>query len=307
MSVRWAEVCVGEAVEEQLGDKGGDMLLLCDNLNSQVADPFKEAIATIGATLMFGAKGATHLWQPIDHHVGARYKYLMAKSYDDWMVSEFHTFADGKIPVEKRRTLLTQWCGDAYRQLETEREECEKACAEDPKAKRSLFYRAFESTGCLVTADGTGDDDIKPNQEVTGERLEKLRAGLRSPSQLKSDIAAAANPVESFIIEIESDSASSDNSEDEDDEPADGDSSDDGEREPVGHGMELEVEDEASRIRAARNIVMEGGDEVQLADFNMAKRIAQQFGQVDGRARYHSSATSSRGRKRKMNRKSLRE
>ena len=208
LSVRWVERCLDTVVEEFHGESGQDVLLLCDNLNSQVADPFKEAVANLGATLQFGAKGATHLWQPVDHHVGARYKFYMARAYDDWMSNNFDSYPNGKVPVDVRRTLLTKWCGEAYLQLEEERIACEEACFYDPTAKRSLFYRAFQSTGCLVTADGTGDDEIKPNQAVTGEYLAKFRAGLRSPSQLKSDIAAAANPVESFIVNFDSSSDS---------------------------------------------------------------------------------------------------
>jgi len=208
LSVRWVERCLDTVVEEFHGESGQDVLLLCDNLNSQVADPFKEAVANLGATLQFGAKGATHLWQPVDHHVGARYKFYMARAYDDWMSNNFDSYPNGKVPVDVRRTLLTKWCGEAYLQLEEERIACEEACFYDPTAKRSLFYRAFQSTGCLATADGTGDDEIKPNQAVTGEYLAKFRAGLRSPSQLKSDIAAAANPVESFIVNFDSSSDS---------------------------------------------------------------------------------------------------
>jgi hypothetical protein len=256
-----------EVIEEDLHDKGETMLLLCDNLNSQAAGPFKEAIADLGVTLQFGPKSATHLWQLADHHVGARYKFLMARSYDEWMQNEFHTFEDGKVPVGKRRQLLTMWCGHAYCQLEQEREDREKAFAEGVAgAERSLFYRAFQRTGCLVTRDGTGDCDIKPNQQVSGEHLAKFRAALRTPAQLKSDAAAAAAPQDSFIIEIESSSESSlpDDSEDFDDEPADDDSTgDDGERKPLNNGMLLEVASEKELILAQRLGVLEGEDEIE--------------------------------------------
>jgi hypothetical protein len=44
---------------------------------------------------------------------------------------------------------------------------------------------------------------------------------------------------------------------------------------------------------------MEGGDVIQLGDFNLASRIAHQFSQVDNGA-HLASATSSSGRKRKV-------
>ena len=304
LNVRWADQCLMEVIEDLQGDEGEDVLLLCDNLNSQVAGEFKAAIKNLGATLEFGPKSATHLWQPVDHHVGARYKYLMARSYDEWMVNEFHTFEAGKVSAEKRRQLLTQWCGDAYRQLEKEREEREKKIAEGaPDAERSLFYRAFQRTGCLVTRDGTGDDDIKPNQQVSGERLEKFYAALRTPSQLTSDVAAAAAPLESFWITAQSSSESSslaESSEDLDDEPADDDSSgDDGEREPLDNSMLLEVASEAEQIRAHKQRVVEGGDEIELGDFNMARRIANQFSSVAFGGELLEAAPTRSGRQRK--------
>lgn len=61
-----------EAIEDELKDIGEDMLRLVDNLISQAAQPFKDAVEDLGVKLKFGPKNATFLWQPVDHHVGAR-------------------------------------------------------------------------------------------------------------------------------------------------------------------------------------------------------------------------------------------
>lgn len=45
--------------------------------------------------------------------------------------------------------MITHWVGEAYNRLSGEK-------------YASSRYRCFEKTGCLVTADGTGDDKIQP-------------------------------------------------------------------------------------------------------------------------------------------------
>jgi hypothetical protein len=303
--VAWAETVLEECIEDDLEDKAVNMLLFCDNLNGQVAEPFKNVFREWGATLQFGPKNATHMWQPVDHHVGARYKYLIAKAYDEFMLTEFDTFAGGKVPVRKRRQLLTEWCGAAYRQLEAERRRCEEACHLDPTSPRSLFYRAFQRTGCLVTADGSGDADIIPNQHMKDGLLERFRSLLRTPAQLQADAAAAAAPAEEFLIPILTDTDPEDST-DEDDEPpevpedSESDVTDDGEREPLPGDMEMAVASEADQIRAAQNQVIEDGNAIQLADFKTAKNIAQQFGIVDYQDVHVKGRTTRYGRKRKV-------
>jgi hypothetical protein len=126
-----------------------------------------------GAKTFFGPPNATHLWQPVDHNVGARYHFLMAAAYDRWMVSDAATryITDGTVPVDVRRKLLTAWAGDAYRQLEVEREKCETAREtwlagdkKEPEPERSLFYKAFARTGNLVTVDGSLDEEIRVDE-----------------------------------------------------------------------------------------------------------------------------------------------
>jgi hypothetical protein len=85
-----------------------------------------------------------------------------------------------------------------------------------------------------------------------------------------------------------------------DDEPADDDSSgDDGEREPLDNSMLLEVASEAEQIRAHKQRVVEGGDEIELGDFNMARRIANQFSSVAFGGELLEAAPTRSGRQRK--------
>jgi hypothetical protein len=250
--------------------------------------------------VVFGPACATHLWQPLDHHIGARYKHLMGKYYDDWMMETFDT--QDHWSTADRRTLMTTWAGRAWRELEEQRIERELACVNDATAERSMFYRAFLHTGCLVTADGTDDHLITIGKAVKGDLLDALRAGIMTPEQLAPQVMID----EEFIITLSStdeeesgyaSTSSSDNAldgvplrellslqaqrrtaprphidtEDEDDDTTEHD--DDGE-EPPGD-IELDVPDEAALMaRACASIPV--GDDQQQSDFSFARRVARQ-------------------------------
>ena len=53
----------------------------------------------------------------------------------------------GKISAKDRRILMTQWTGHAWREL---------------SAQHEFVRKLFEKTGCLITADGSHDDKIRP-------------------------------------------------------------------------------------------------------------------------------------------------
>ena len=309
-----------EAMEDLVEDRAEDCLLLCDNLRAQVADDFKDAVhqGGTGPRLMFGPKNATHVWQPCDHHVGARYKFLMGQDYDKFMLTKHIEYPNGKVPTDVRRRLLTEWAGNAYRTLETEREEREAACSIDPTAERSLFYRAFQRTGCLVTADGTGDEHIRPHAEISRDPMlnAEFRARLRKPWELAQEAKALDKHGQDFIINLDSSESEhgAENSEDTDDEPAqepeqgetDIDSSDDGNHEPLESDMELGEEDERERVSRERNRVIEDGNEIQLGDFDSALRIADQFQRGHGHQHALDSFRAATNRETSGSRKSTR-
>ena len=58
-----------------------------------------------------------------------------------------------KMPAKKRKVLMTQWTGQAWREIhETE-----------PNFVRKLFVK----TGCLITLDGSDVDKINPQGQET--------------------------------------------------------------------------------------------------------------------------------------------
>ena len=69
----------------------------------------------------------------------------MDENIDIWLGNG----AEKKLDTRQRRILITHWVGDAWELLQSD------------EYDRSR-YRCFEKTGCLITADGSGDDKINP-------------------------------------------------------------------------------------------------------------------------------------------------
>lgn len=291
--VAWAKGPFADFVSDVLD--GGDTLVLADNLGAQTKDVFTSAMEEGGAVLKLGPAGATHVWQPCDHHLGREYGRLMGHYYDEWMCSEFEHMEGAKVDVARRRILLTEWAAKAYHVLEAERREKEGPwLAGVAGAEPSRFYKAFLRTGCLVTRDGTLDEEIVPHNEIKDALLVDFRSRLFPPgAQPKGDewdgiIHLSSSEASETESGDESAHGNGDddvwNTDDADDEPEF--SGDEG-QEPVPAGMELqlpadmdimEVEDEQTQIRAARAAAYKGGDVAEIRDFDSALRIAQQDG-----------------------------
>lgn len=111
------------------------------------------------------------MWQPVDRNIGARYKWLMADYYHEYTASRADSEDyddDSKVSSSAQRVLLTKWAGQAYRQLEEERKAAERESTENPDTaeKRSIFYRAFLRSGCLIDINGKYDDDIQVHVDL---------------------------------------------------------------------------------------------------------------------------------------------
>ena len=292
--VEWAEGCLTSFVALELKDE--PYLLLCDNLNGQLADPFKAAMTKAGnSTLWFGPKGATHIWQPVDHHVGVRYKNMMSECYEEFLADR-----EDHLPpptAAERRVLLTQWAGKAYRALEKERDEKEATCKtlENPTAEqRSMFFKAFLRTGCLVDPAGKFDFEIHPHSSLPKGR-EFLDKQYRNDAPAAED-ANSASAIYEESKEQEAGGTAVD-SEDEDDEPNESGCDSSQDQEPIPDDMEIAfVQDEAAAIRQARAEIPPD-DLSQLLDFNFAKRVATECSSAATDT--YTTTTGRGGRKRK--------
>jgi hypothetical protein len=264
-------------------------LVLADNLGAQTKESFTTAMEEGGATMKMGPAGATHVWQPCDHHLGREYGRLMGQYYDEWMCSSFEHMEGAKVDVARRRILLTEWAARAYHVLEAEREAMERPwLAGVVGAEPSRFYKAFLRTGCLVTRDGTQDEEIRPHREIKDELLADFRSRLFAPG-----VPRTAEEWDGIIHLSDSETESGDesacdsqndhewNSDDADDEPIFSDDEAAG-QEPVPAGMglqlpdDIEMEDEQAQIRKAKAAVHKDGEEEEIRDFETALRIARQ-------------------------------
>lgn len=131
-------------------------LLFTDRLTSQTLDPFYDSLGK-NVHCMHGPAKCTCDWQPVDRGIGQVYHARLALKYDDWMEKEGDAH-EGTISVSQRRILMTQWVSEVYLELEAER----RALEEAGKWKETVFYKAFERTGCLVGRTGKDDKDIRP-------------------------------------------------------------------------------------------------------------------------------------------------
>jgi hypothetical protein len=148
--------------------------------------------------VMHGPANATHLWQPVDHNVGAAYHRRMGLLYDNWMLSPAaDAYCATGIPVDVRRVLLTQWAGEVYRELEVERELAES------KGEQSIFHKSFLRTGCLVSANGEHDKEIRIDE------VEKLFPNFYTSLGSVESHKKAPKTQDSFIIELSSDESGS--------------------------------------------------------------------------------------------------
>ena len=152
----WADerFCI-EHIERTLKpvvEKESRFVLYCDNLAGQNTPEFREAVSKLGGVVWYGLKNGTDLWQPVDAGYAEKLKTMIKHSFFDWLDDDDNSdkwYGTESFTASERRVLLTKWIGDAYRKLI------------DGKWD-SFRNRMFEKTGCLITADGSGDSQIQP-------------------------------------------------------------------------------------------------------------------------------------------------
>ena len=93
----------------------------------------------------FGLKNATDLWQVVDAGIGQLLKVFVSQAHRNWLDKEENANKwygnDSNFTASERRILITHWAGVAWKKL----------CSPE-----------WEKTGCLMTADGSGDEKVAP-------------------------------------------------------------------------------------------------------------------------------------------------
>lgn len=149
-SLEWIKRTLKPAVE----NCGLEFLLICDNLGCQVKEEFQQEIRKLNGIVHYGVSGATDIWQPVDAGAGHLLKQKVRQKQDEWLMDEENMNiwmgnSEDKLTVSKRRILITHWVGDAYNILQGDN-------------YAGFLRNCFEKTGCLLTADGSEDEKVKP-------------------------------------------------------------------------------------------------------------------------------------------------
>ena len=145
----WVKLTLSSAVQNL-----DEYILFCDNLVGQTSEEFQKAVRKTGGIVWYGLANATNIWQPVDCGYGQMYKAQMALAQERWLeegdnIERWVGNQDRSFTASDRRILLTHWVGEAHRII----------------AKPifdSVRLRCFQKTGCLITADGSDDEKIKP-------------------------------------------------------------------------------------------------------------------------------------------------
>jgi len=102
----------------------------------------------INAIIYLLPENHTDKVQPIDAGFGKQMKVKIGEAMEKWLEEDENLgMWHDSLSAKQRRILMTQWTGEAWRKLSSD---------------KMLAKKLFMKTGCLMTADGLDDDMIKP-------------------------------------------------------------------------------------------------------------------------------------------------
>jgi len=117
-------------------------LLVLDGLAAQGTPKFMKFALDHNILPFYLPPNATHLLQPIDHHVGAWFKAIMAALYKEHVLvarEQWIQYRENNcLGVPQVRVLLLKWVKIAWESI---------------KSRPDFIYRAFTSTGILMPLD----------------------------------------------------------------------------------------------------------------------------------------------------------
>jgi len=130
-------------------------VLFADNLNGQVGSEFKDAVRNCSGVVWYGPpNAASEIWQPIEAGYGKMLQSFMEQELYRWLEDDEHVqrWYGNKEPYtdKEKRILITHWAGEAYGRLIRQ---------DYNQFRRSVWFKS----GCLITADGSCDEQIRPN------------------------------------------------------------------------------------------------------------------------------------------------
>ena len=109
--------------------------------------------SNLGSIVWSGVPNATDLCQTVDEGFAEQLQAPVMQQNSSSLEIEENAdkWYNGKISSKERHILISHWIGAAYKNISS-------------KEYKSFGWRMFEKTGCLITADGSDNDKIKPEE-----------------------------------------------------------------------------------------------------------------------------------------------
>ena len=150
-SVEWVKLTLSQA-----GKDMSEFILFCDCLEAQVNVQFQDEVRGIGGIMWYGPTVAADIWQLADCGCGKLIQSFVQSVQDEGLKCDenidlcLRNSERERLTAKKRIILFTHWIGEALLKI--------KSDAKYDAARN----RCFEKTVCLITADGSEEEKIKP-------------------------------------------------------------------------------------------------------------------------------------------------
>ena len=132
-----------------IGNSPQEKVIFADNVGFQQEKGFHQMCRKeINAIIYLLPENHTDKVQPIDAGFGKQMKAKIGEAMEEWLEKDENLdMWHDSISAKNRRILMTQWTGEAWRKLSSD---------------KIFAKKLFIKTGCLMTADGSDDDMIRP-------------------------------------------------------------------------------------------------------------------------------------------------
>ena len=133
----------------EIGTFPHEKVIFAENVGFQQETHFHEMCRKeINAIIYLLPENHTTKVQPIDAGFRKQMKVKIGEAMEKWLEEDQNLdLWHNRLSAKQRRILMTQWTGEAWRKLSS-----------DKMFAKKLFIK----TGCLMTAYGSDDDMIKP-------------------------------------------------------------------------------------------------------------------------------------------------
>ena len=194
IAAEWARTTLGKSLDQK-----GKFVLFCDNSPALCGAEFESNISERGGVIWRGLEdmeegvSTASLWQPIEAGPAQLLKVLIGQSQRVWLENpENAKLWQGEtkgFTAKDRRVLITHWAAQAWKKFVTDE-------------YFQFRQNAWQKTGCMMTADGSEDHLIRP-EDLGSEYVPPSAPGsggyqsfIHFPTTAAAAAAAASNGVD---------------------------------------------------------------------------------------------------------------